>query len=114
MAFEIFRYFSNCFKSSWDTPGEGEETTTQLKVWRLAISGLNRKQCMAALKLIVEGKTEFQKFPPNPQEFRDLCLNMGEQDPSHVPFKALGHNHVNDTSSDRYLEFKRWREGYGL
>lgn len=84
------------------------------KMWLLSLRGLTRDQMNNGITLIASGETEFQKFPPNPQEFRNLCLHTISQDPSHVANKLLEYNHTYDRSSEAFLSFQAWRKGLRL
>lgn len=78
------------------------------KGWEMSLEGLTDAQIEYGINEIAKAKTPHQKFPPNPQEFREICQAFRNTHP-HQPVLQLEYSKTcssvekeNQANNDRY------------
>lgn len=71
---EVNALFSAFYPSSWMIGVDGTQAKVLRKAWLMSLNGIFDEQIDYAMNQIATASTPYQKFPPNPQEFRALCM----------------------------------------
>lgn len=72
----LFNKLAIIYPTTWRPPRDDKSLNRWIHEWQDCLTDVHEAQVSHGLRLIKLGKTEFNKFPPNPVEFRALCLNF--------------------------------------
>ncbi len=72
---ELFRYFATLYRHAWmkSVPRNVDELVKAKSIWYSALRVFSVQDIKASIKLIQDGRSNFTDFPPNPQQFAQLC-----------------------------------------
>lgn len=73
---DLYGHFASMYGYAWTSSQlEGEAQKVVDKKWCGVLGRLSDDQVKKSLQQILYAKTEYQKFPPNPQQFYELGLS---------------------------------------
>jgi hypothetical protein len=81
------------------------------QVWLMALNGIFEEQIDYAINQLVTAQTPFQKFPPNPQEFRAICMCFKMPEKPKEQRAQLEYNESPEAKAEREIRIKEQYEG---